>query len=348
MLPLLSTSPITAPLRAVPPRILKEKVAASPDTDRATRQTVQKMCDYIRAGVTDPVVTEWANESRRFASGRDQDAALCWGAWWVVKHRVRFARDEPRLYSIGDGDALDLLVAPAVLVRQSQPAEDCDGFTMLLCAILEILGIETFIVTIAADPSDPHRWSHVFPMARVGSSTVPLDCSHGKYPGWMVPAEHIYRWQAWDIDGHQVDLHPGKLAGLHGYTRPGTRMSGLGQDGIDVGYTVPIDTGISPIPLTPPYVPPPTYSTAIPPLPSYTPPSPGFNWTSFLNNLVGTAGKVATIAELPAGSTILPGGGISTSPYSAGLFASSGSSLPWIVGGLIVAFMMFSGGRGRR
>lgn len=312
------------------------------------------MCDYIRAGVTDPVVTEWANESRRFANGRDQDTALCWGAWWVVKHRVRFARDEPRLYSIGDGDALDLLVAPAVLVRQEQPAEDCDGFTMLLCAILEILGIETFIVTIAADPSDPHRWSHVFPMARVGSSTVPLDCSHGKYPGWMVPAEHIYRWQAWDIDGHPVDLHPGKFAGLHGYTRPGTRMSGMGQDpATDVSIPFP-EVGVPSV-----YVPPPVYSTDIPALPAYTPPgsysvtpsgvvSPGFNWTSFLNNLVGTAGKVATVAELPAGSTILPGGGISTSPYSAGLFASSGSSLPWIVGGLIVAFMMFSGGRGRR
>lgn len=314
------------------------------------------MCEYIRAGAGDPVVAAWGEEARRFASGRDDKAALCWGAWWLVKHRVRFARDEPRLFAIGEPDALDLLIAPAVLVRQAQPTEDCDGFTMLLCAILKCLGIKTHIVTIAADPADPHRWSHVFPMAQIGSTSLPLDCSRGQYPGWMVPAEHIFRWQAWSLDGNAVDLHPSRFKGLHGYARPGTRMKGMGDDGIDVGYTAPgappdISIPFNPLPSVPISLPSSVPSVPIS-LPSSVPSSSPINWTTLLSNLIGTAGKVATVAELPAGSTILPGGGISTSPYSASLLASSGSALPWLIGGGLLLFvvlpMLLSGGRGRR
>lgn len=233
--------------------IVKEKIPAAPDTDTSTRQTIQKMCEYIRAGVEDPMCQWWAAQAReKWAGGAPVSPAAqaCWGVWWLVKHAVKFAKDEPRLFQVGEPEALDLLIAPGVLVREPAPKEDCDGFTMLVCCLLQILGISSVIVTVAADPSDPERWSHVFPMAKIGGQNMPMDCSHGKFPGWMVPREHIFRWQAWDLNGNPVQEFPSAMKNtLHGYMPQGSRirrgvamragrhrgMRGLGQD--DGSYT---------------------------------------------------------------------------------------------------------------
>ena len=221
--------------------IIKEKIPAAPDTDTSTKQTIAKMCEYIAAGASDDVCKFWALQAKeRWAQGPDL-AQQCWGVWWLVKHAVKFAKDEPRLFQIGEPDALDLLIAPAVLVREQDRKEDCDGFTMLVCCLLKILGIPSVIVTVAADPSDPERWSHVFPMAEVNGAYLPMDASHGKFPGWMVPRDHISRWQAWDLNGNPVQAFPSQAKNtLHGYLPRGVPMRvgrarrrgmrGLGQD----------------------------------------------------------------------------------------------------------------------
>lgn len=214
--------------------IIKEKIPAASDTDTSTKQTIQKMCEYIDAGVTDDACRWWAAQAvQRYAAGSKDPAHMCWGVWWLVKHAVKFAKDEPRLFAVGEPEALDLLIAPAVLVREKAPKEDCDGFTMLVCCLLKILGVQSVIVTVAADPDDPGRWSHVFPMALVNGG-LPLDASHGKFPGWMVPRQHIFRWQAWDLSGNPVQAFPPAMNTLHGYVRPGKRMRrgrrGVGDD----------------------------------------------------------------------------------------------------------------------
>src|SRR5271155_433786 len=226
-------------------RVVKETVPASADPNIATRQTVEKMCEYIRAGALDELVQWWAEGGvTRYGMGSRDPQALCWAMYWLVKHAIQFARDEPRLFQVGEGDALDMLIAPAVLVRMAQPKEDCDGFTMLLCALLQCVGVKAVIVTVAADPSDPSRWSHVFPMAVMPSgATCALDASHGTMPGWMVPREHIYRWQAWDLNAQPVDVPmPSKhRPGLHGYVPRGRRMPrrGMGQCYDDDGDSIP-------------------------------------------------------------------------------------------------------------
>lgn len=222
--------PATAHSTALPPpRVIKEKVPAPADTDRATALTVQKMCEYIRAGAADPIVQAWAHQAQQqFGAGGQTLESLCWGVWWLVKHRVRFAKDEPRLMGIGDGDALDLLIAPAVLVRQKDPAGDCDDFTMPICSMLSVLGVPWNIVVIACEPSDPSRWSHVFPVALIAKDAFPMDASHGSYPGWRVPDEHTFRWQAFNDRAQKTTLQPGRFKGLHGYTRR-TSMVGVGR-----------------------------------------------------------------------------------------------------------------------
>jgi hypothetical protein len=97
---------------------------------------------------------------------------------------------------------------------------DCDDFTMMLCALLGCCGLGYEIITVAASPREPGTFSHVYCRAVLpDGSRVPLDASHGKYPGWQVPTAHVSRLQAWDEDGNPVsDQGSNNWDGLHGYT----------------------------------------------------------------------------------------------------------------------------------
>jgi hypothetical protein len=225
--------------------IIKEVTQAPADSDGATELTVKKMCEYIAKAASSPICQRAAQEAMRYAQGKPE--MIPWGVFFCARHRVKFSRDEGRLFQSGDPEALDLLVAPDVLLSSSNPTEDCDGFTMLACCLLQILGVPAYIVTVATDPGDHERWSHVFAIADLNGQRIPIDASHGKFPGWMVPQAHIFRWQAWDLAGNKVDVPMPARNTLHSYVRaPGSplplarlrhkrplvrRPRGIGQNG---------------------------------------------------------------------------------------------------------------------
>jgi hypothetical protein len=136
-------------------RVRVERTAAAADTDAATRQTVEKMCEYIRAGVADPMVQRCAAYAwRRFGMALPSLDMKAWAVFWWVKHCIRFRQDEATMFRVGLQDEQDLLIEPALLVRMKDPAEDCDGFTMLGSAMLSILGVPVCIATVAVSPDD--------------------------------------------------------------------------------------------------------------------------------------------------------------------------------------------------
>lgn len=332
------------------PATQMERRPVPDDDDVATAETVRMMTDYIGAGVNDQVCRQWAAAAQNcYAFGQKSDPlSLIWGVFWLLKHSVRYRRDEPELFRIGQGDARDLLTAPAVLVREPQPAEDCDGFTMLACTLLRILGLSPFIVTIKADPKDPSRWSHVFAMVELPGRLVAVDGSHGKFPGGMVPREHIFGYQVWDMNGQRIRKQLPSSSRLSGYVRTGRGMGDVCPSleqlmGIS-DSSDPCQTGapISDLNVDP-------NATGVPgsvTQPGSVPPSSSFNLTSFLNNLIATAGKVATVAEAPPGATINPATGAIT-PGS--LTSSLGSLMPWlIIGGVVVLIGSAIGGGGKR
>lgn len=180
------------------------------------------MCELIRESASDPVVQQCAAYAKKhFAGGSSDPAALAWGVFWYVKHCVRFRLDESTMFQVGEANQQDLLIAPAVLVRMKDPSEDCDGFTMLSAALLTVLGMPVLITTVATDLDDPSRWSHVFLCMIVNGRVQPLDTSHGKAPGWMVPRERINRSQLWTLDGKPSDVKIPNFQGLHGYVGSG-------------------------------------------------------------------------------------------------------------------------------
>lgn len=355
-----SASPAPSPgasLISSPGAIVKEKIPAAADTDTSTKQTVAKMCEYINAGVSDDVCRRWALAAwKNYAQQSSDPGQLCWGVWWLVKHAVKFAKDEPRLFAVGEPEALDLLIAPAVLVREAKPKEDCDGFTMLVCCLLKILGIPSVIVTVAADPDDPGRWSHVFPMATLPTGNVPLDASHGKFPGWMVPRDHVFRWQAWDLNGQPVNAAPPAQNTLHGYMPTGARMPrarrrrGVGDDsetgdfGGSVGdsgggYLIQGPTAFQAgLPEVGGVVP-----NGITSFVSPTSSGSDTDWSSVINSLFSGGLKAATLATLPPGYVMGANGQpvyTGQAVASAQLTSSFASILPWLGIGLVAVLVL--------
>ena len=307
------------------------------------------MCEYIDAGSRDHIVRDWATRAVNTYGCRGADAtAKAWGVFWLVKHAVEYVHDEPRLSRMGEPAALDLLIAPAVLVRTRKPKEDCDGFTMLICAMLRALLVECYIVTVAADPADPSRWSHVFALAKLDDGTyMPLDGSHGAFPGWMVPAEHMFRWQAWGMNGRPADdVKVPRFRGLHGYSRRGMGDCVNFQVGPDGNcpdgspYTGMLDSG-----------------GAAPVKPAPT--TPGFNWDATIASILGQGVGIAKSVLTPPTyqstynpatgqtSTTIRGTqavGSAASPLGLGL-----SSNTLLIGGVVlVGLLVFSSMKGGR
>lgn len=342
------------------PRVVAESVPASSDVDRATRQTVEKMCGYIRSAAADPAVIACADYAwRHFGMSLPSPAMKAWAVFWWVKHSIKFRSDEATMFRVGLADEQDLLIDPSVLVRMADPAEDCDGFTMLGSAMLRVLGVPVAIVTVAADQGDRSRWSHVFPVALMPTGILPLDMSHGAGPGWMVPREHIFRWQAWDLDGKPVSLSPQRFQGLHGYVRmrrgmgqcdPTTGLDDTGSPCVTVPPSgqMPTETTL-PVIFSPPVS---VYGGAPAPAPAPASPSP---WLSLA---AGAQNLLARLVTPPAYQQVTRdayGNVISTTvrnatgatAFTAGA-GSLASPMLWIVGGVgVLLLVSMMGSRSR-
>jgi hypothetical protein len=324
------------------PAIEVARVPASSDSDTATAQTVRMMTDYIRKCVDDPQVQAAANYAwKHFASGRPEPDMKCWGVFWYVKHCIKFRLDEATMFRVGERDQQDFLTAPDVLLRMQSPAEDCDGFTMLEAALLQVLGIPVVIATVAADTADRSRWSHVFPCALLpGDRVLPLDASHGPAPGWMVPPERIFRWQAWNLLGEPVKVEPRQHRGLHGYVRGGRGRvrwaRGMGDycsDGTFVSDISDCGSGVSVINPTPP-------STPI------SSPAPSSNDKFFQQLALGGEKIFGTVVAPPAYQQVTRdanGNIISSTTVAAGT-GQPGSAIASALGGGITPTMLMVGG----
>jgi hypothetical protein len=200
--------------------------------DHSTAQTVGLMAEQIRKCAQDPVVQAAARGALlKYSQGRAGAYAACWAVWWSIRHTLKFTSDDSLLRHIPTPNPpeLELLVSPSVMVRARSPQGDCDDFTMLTCCFLECLGVPWEIVTVAADPGDSQRWSHVYAVATLEDGRrMPMDAAppDAKYPGWEVPPDHILRYQAWDQDGRPVERER-PIKRMQGYVR-GRGWSGMG------------------------------------------------------------------------------------------------------------------------
>ena len=172
-----------------------ERTPCNSDTDASTQATISLMQAYIGAAASHPAIRAAARQ----AICGIPDYAPAWrkadAIWRWVKRGFRFQTDESILSrSFGLGPENELLIRPELflVVRTG----DCDDFSMLTCALLRAAGLDAQLVTIAADPAEPGRWSHVYAAVVLeNGNTIPMDTSHGLYFGWECP--RAYRKQEW-------------------------------------------------------------------------------------------------------------------------------------------------------
>jgi transglutaminase-like putative cysteine protease len=161
------------------------------------------MCEHIRAAVADPLVVKVANDCAAIAAREGCDVLLT--IWYWVKSHVTFTQDETLTRQLlNEADHWELLISPPVLLRMPRMEGDCDDFTMLICALAQALTIPCRIVTIACDRKRPGEYSHVFPIAAGAARWIPLDASHGSYPGWKVPRRDVTRSTEWNMQAERV------------------------------------------------------------------------------------------------------------------------------------------------
>lgn len=325
---------------------MPNRVQASDDPWEATHQTVQYMCQLVSDSLTeDPerVVQQATIDADRFRQfGRSPWASI----WWWVKHKVKFVHHAKLLGQwIGAGDELQLLIRPDALLKMQQPKGDCAVFTTLVCAMLDAAGLPWEIVTVAVDLRQPGIFSHVY--ARVilrDGRRVPLDASHGKWPGWEVPPQAVSAKQVWDQNGNPIE-DTQRFEGLHGLGDG--FMYGMGQlPGETDEYTVDTsDLGIDTVPnnwagmvdVSTPVSAPPVHSSMTPQT-SNALASLASQLTSIFGQVVAPTTQVKRNAD-GSYSYVTPGSGTNAAALLPGGTAIGSSNL-LLIGGLVVGGLL--------
>jgi hypothetical protein len=224
-----------------------ERVIASPDPDTATAQTIRIMCGHVKRAASDSLLQQTAAQAvSQFGglAGDTQDAALqmACAAWWWHKINVKFVLHDFIIANrLGEYGHLQGLISPEILVRMQDPEGDCAIFSMGIAAMLTAAGIPYEFVTVKVNRREPTEYGHVYLYAVLADGRrIPLDASHGQYPGWQVPTRDIFykeneqgtpALQAWDSDGNPVADQGSRFEGLHMYGLRG----GFGATCVDDG-----------------------------------------------------------------------------------------------------------------
>lgn len=340
------------------------------NSDRATAQTIRVIADQIRESINTPIVQHYAYRAVStfhggplYPQGADltDERLLACSVWFCAKHVVKFREHAEQIKALlNEEDQLQLLIAPHALLAMRNPAGDCAVFTPLVCALLGALNVQYEIVTVACDPRQPEVYSHVYARAVTKQGQyIPLDASHGKYPGWEVPREHQIRKQVWDANGDPTDDVAPTVPHLGQYrariqNRVMPRRVGLGRWGLG-DCTVDADTGMTSCDVS--AVDTSTTTLNYPGMPQISGPptsttNSGVNWGSVLANALGQginlAGKVVapttTIVRGPGGQLyVQTPAGSSTSLTATSLLSSGGGGNLLLIGGAVLIGILVLG-----
>lgn len=176
--------------------------------DEQVAQTIGLMSQYATEDAGSPAVQ--ADVSRAWSS-----ADPITDTWNYLRRGgdrgMRFVRDEVNGAAWADYEfaipgrwrpLVELIARPRALANASDPQGDCDCFCNYGAAHLISRAVPASFVTVAADRTDPSLYTHVYLVAYpvdgpYAGQRVPLDLSHGAYPGWEV--KNVFRRREWPI-----------------------------------------------------------------------------------------------------------------------------------------------------
>lgn len=195
-----------------------EMTPVSEDPDDQVASTIALMSDYASTDSQHPAVVRDARQAlAEFPSATPEQAVF-----GFVRRRLRFVDDETNAAPIAvktDIPIVEVLIRPVDMSQMCargscQRTGDCDDHAMYGAALLLALGRRVKFCTVAADGSDPSRYSHVYLASYPPEGgRVPLDLSHGAYCGWEVP-NRFGKMREWSVgaDLRQVVLNVAGVA----------------------------------------------------------------------------------------------------------------------------------------
>lgn len=190
--------------------------------DAGVEQTIDLIRHLVDDGVKDPSVNHKAIEIAKFAQVPNfDDEAIC-RALYAYMSWPNFLYVKDPVGPFGPKE----MVRP-VRDLLTVMAGDCDCATTLIATLAGTLGIHTRAVTIAADPSAPSDFSHIYPEAEVAPGRwVPMDVAR---PGaaYGVAPPRYFRKRVWSLtDSSFRDVSGQRVSSLNGYAMLGR----LGDD----------------------------------------------------------------------------------------------------------------------
>jgi hypothetical protein len=187
-----------------------------PAGDAGTSATIAAMRQLIDEGKKDPVVYELARMILRRARVRAFDVAgEARAIYESVRRNLRFTRDIR---------GKETLHSARELVRLRMG--DCDDFTILMCSLLESIGLRTQIKTVANDERNPETFTHVFPEVFLGGKWVAVDAAR-RQPAFGKAPRFSFRTRVWDTQSPEF-MDVAGLNGLRGYVPgPAPGLPGL-------------------------------------------------------------------------------------------------------------------------
>jgi hypothetical protein len=279
--------------------------------DQGVTQTINVIRQLVDDAVKDPQVNVTAIEIVRGVPdqfSRDQKAAAIYTA---LANRWFYVEDP-----VGPFGPKETLRPVRTLLWNF--AGDCDDASVLIASLLGTIGIPSRLVTIAADPSSPDEFSHIYPEAGVAPGVwVPMDIARpGSFYG-SAPAR-FFRKRVWSLtDRAYQDLNGCRCSSLNGYVALGE----MGDLPADLTAAATVESGIAQIVSA-------AKGQPTQPFSYQSPNSPYAGYQTFYS-----PGGVAPNAGYPSGG---------------GLIATlSGGATPWILGIIALGFVSY-GLAGRR
>jgi hypothetical protein len=204
--------------------------------DAGVAQTVDLMRRLIDDATKDPAVNRLAVEILKNSGAPQHDPLAEAEAIYAWVHaNIRFVNDP--VDSFGDPKET-LRPARAILDLR---AGDCDDFTILMSSLLQNIGLQTHIVTVASDPRDPSQFTHVYPEVDIDGQWVPVDAARPGAAFGLAPSR-AYRRKEWgsanwadSLRGMAMGHVPQRRFSLAGYAHMrGLRRLPLGDETSDL------------------------------------------------------------------------------------------------------------------
>lgn len=162
------------------------------DKNAGTADTIKVMSQLAVSGSQHPGIRMAAERVTRGLGSKDYEGELR-AIFDLVKDNVRYVLD-PRAYEFVSHPAWTLFVSGQ---------EDCDGGATLLCALALAAGHGCAFRTVAADPSRPDEFSHVYAVLGAKGRWWAADWTHPTPAeatfGWEPPADSVYSVRDWPV-----------------------------------------------------------------------------------------------------------------------------------------------------